>query len=375
MIETRKKSFGNQPPSDQLVDQFDDRLIRLGFADLIGHAEIAAFLRVELAAPAHAYLFTGAAGVGKSTVAREFARLLLCPEGADHSTASEVEACRSCRRAGNGNHPDLVNVEPEGRTSLGVDQARAVVTQSALTPVESARRIFLFEDAGLMTEQAANTLLKTLEEPSAPVTFLLVAESEDDFPPTVASRCRTVHFGRVQEEELTAALFERGIEAEAARVTALVAGGRPGLALHIATNPDVAAVRQAWLGLPERITPRPGDAFALAEEMLANLDPLATDLAGEQPTAELRERAKKRATQSLLAGGLEILASFYVDAASLHLGGPVRNRDVPLPALTQVQPAKAVKNAQRVLDAVVDLAGNLRTVPVLASLFTSLAGE
>lgn len=349
--------------------------MRAGFADVIGHAEIADFLLVERAAPAHAYLFTGAASVGKATVALEFARLLLCPEKGDHASPSEVEACRSCRRVGNGNHPDLVNVEPEGRTSLGVDQARAVVTQSALTPVESERRIFLLEEAGLMTEQAANTLLKTLEEPSAPVTFLLVAESEDDFPPTVASRCRTVHFGRVREEDLTAALVDRGIEPDAARVAALVAGGRPGLALHIATNPDVAAVRQAWLGLPERLTPRPGDGFALAEEMLGNLDPLAADLAGEQPNAELRERAKKRATQSLLAGGLEILASFYADAASLQLGGPVRNRDVPLPALTQVQPAKAVKNAQLVLDAVVDLAGNLRTVPVLASLFMSLAGE
>jgi hypothetical protein len=268
-----------------------------------------------------------------------------------------------------------VIVEPEGRTSLGVDQARGVVTQSALTPVESERRVFLLEEAGIMTEQAANTLLKTLEEPSAPVMFVLVAESEDDFPATVSSRCRTVHFGRVSEEELTAALVERGIVAERARVAALVAGGRPGIALHIATNPDVAAVRQAWLRLPERLTPRPGDGFSLAEEMLANIEPLAVDLAGEQPTSDLRERAKKRATQSLLAGGLEILASFYADAASLQLGGPVRNRDVPLPALTQVTPAKAVRNAQLALDAVVDLAGNLRTTPVLASLFTSLSGE
>lgn len=341
-----------------------------GFGDLIGHHEVIEFLRLEVAAPAHAYLFTGATSVGKATVAREFSRLLLCPEHGEH-----VEPCRSCRRIVTGNHPDLVVVEPEGRTSLGVDQARGVVSQSVLSPVESVRRVFLLEEAGMMTEQAANTLLKTLEEPSAPVVFLLVAESEDDFPPTVASRCRTVHFGRVPQEALTEALVLRGVEAEPARVAALVAGGRPGLALVIATNPEVAAVRQAWLALPERLTPRPGDGFMLAEEMLATVEPLATDLAGDQPTTELRDRAKKRATQALLAGGLEILASFYADAASLQLGGPIRNRDVPLPALTQVPPAKAVKNAQLVLDAVVDLAGNLRATPVLASLFTALGGE
>jgi hypothetical protein len=274
-----------------------------------------------------------------------------------------------------GNHPDLITVEPEGRMSLGVDQARGVVSQAALSPVESPRRVFLFEDAGLMTEQAANTLLKTLEEPTAPVIFLLAAESEDDFPPTIASRCRTVHFGRVPDEVLTRALVDRGIGAEAARVAAMVAGGRPGLALALATRPEVARVRQAWLSLPERVTARPGDGFALAEEMLATLEPLAVDLAGAEGTAEARDRAKKRATQSLLAGGLEILASFYADGASLQLGGPIRNRDVPLPSLTTVPPARAVANAQLVLDAVVDLAGNLRATPVLASLFTSLGSE
>ncbi|MGH8928448.1 MAG: ATP-binding protein [Acidimicrobiia bacterium] len=342
----------------------------IGFDGVIGHSEIVTFLRGQLAAAAHAYLFVGAGAVGKATVAREFARLLLCPEGGGHE-----DPCRSCRRVASGNHPDLVLVEPEGRTSLGVDQARAVVTQAALTPVESNVRIFLFEEAGAMTEQASNSLLKTLEEPSSPVIFLLVAESEDDFPPTVASRCRTVRFGRVADEELTAALMDLGVEPDPARVAAMVAGGRPGLALALATRPEVAAVRQAWLSLPERVTARPGDGFALAEEMLATIEPIAVDLAGGEATAEARERSRKRATQSLVASGLEILASFYVDGASLQMGGPIRNRDVPLPVLASVPPARSLANAQLVLDAVVDLAGNLRQVPVLASLFTALATE
>ncbi|MEX0667686.1 MAG: hypothetical protein WD313_05100, partial [Acidimicrobiia bacterium] len=108
-----------------------------GFDGVIGHREIVTFLQAEMAAPGHAYLFTGASAVGKATVAREFARLLLCPEAGAH-----VEPCRSCRRVASGNHPDLISVEPEGRTSLGVDQARGVVSQAALSPVESPTRVF-----------------------------------------------------------------------------------------------------------------------------------------------------------------------------------------------------------------------------------------
>ncbi|HEU4750163.1 MAG TPA: DNA polymerase III subunit delta', partial [Acidimicrobiia bacterium] len=317
-----------------------------------------------------AYLFVGPDGVGKAFVARAFAGLILCPQKGEHQ-----EACRSCRRIRSGNHPDLVLVEPEGRTSLGVDQARAMISEASLVPVESERRVFLVEEAEMMTEQAANALLKTLEEPNPSTVFLLVAESEDDFPPTVASRCRRVHFGRILEDELATALEERGLDPAEARVVALVAGGRPGFAMSLATRPEVADLRKAWLAIPERVTGRPGDAFLLAEEILALLDPVATALAGEQPNTESKDRARKRALQSLLASGLEILASWYADAASLQLGGPIRNRDLSLPSLTQLSPGRAVENAGKVLDAVVDLSGNLRPLPLLASLFTALGSE
>jgi hypothetical protein len=107
--------------------------------------------------------------------------------------------------------------------------------------------------------------------------------------------------------------------------------------------------------------------------MLNAIEPLASDLAGSvSGGAEHRDRAKRRATQSLLASGLEILASFYLDSASLQLGGPIRNRDVPLAELARGSPASAVAAASLILDAVVDLSGNLRPIPVLAALFTSL---
>jgi hypothetical protein len=203
--------------------------------------------------------------------------------------------------------------------------------------------------------------------------IILVAESEDEFPATVASRCRTIHLGRVPEEELVTALVGRGLSSEQARASALVAGGRPGLALSLATRPEVAGFRQAWLGVAGRLTSRPGDAYRLAEEMLESVEPLLPEDRPDE-TADRRERSRKRASQALVAGGLEILASWYADAASLQLGGPLRNRDVPFVEYTRIGPRAAVANAESILNAVIDLQANLRPQLLLASLFASLAG-
>ncbi len=340
------------------------------FRDVIGHQRVLDLLEDEVASPANSYLFVGAGSVGKATVARRFAAALLCPEGAAHA-----EPCSTCRRALAGSHPDLVIVEPRTRQTLGVDDARAVVSTAVLSPVEAPRKVFLFEEAGTMTDQAANALLKTLEEPTGSTVFVLVAESEDDLPSTVASRCRSVHFGRVNEADLVDALVSLGIEPERAESIGRVAGGRPGLALSLANSAEAARFRAAWLSIPERLSPVPGHAIALAEEMLAELEPLLADVDDGEGTKERRERERRRARQALLAGGLEILASWYVDAASLQFAGMVRNRDVPLDRLASVPPERAVRNAGRVLDAMGGLSMNLRPRLLLADLFADLASE
>lgn len=341
-----------------------------GFESIIGHTAPIELLRRELGRPAGAYLFVGAPGIGKATVARAFAAGLVCPERLEHP-----ELCRSCRRVASGNHPDIVVVEPEGRQSLGVDQARQTIVQSSLTPVESARKVFLFPEADAMTEQAANALLKTLEEPSATTVFVLVVESEDDLPATVASRCRTVHFGRVPEAELAEALAARpGVDALRAADLARVAAGRPGLALSLLERPEIGRYRKAWLGLPTRVSERTGEAFVLASEMLDLTDEVVPEPADELPK-EQADRDRKRARMALLAAGLEILASWYADAATLQYGGPVRNTDLDVGDLTMVSAAKAVRNADLALDAVLDLQANLRPQLVLANLFTTLATD
>jgi DNA polymerase-3 subunit delta' len=325
----------------------------------------------EKETPIHAYLFVGADGIGKSMVARLFAADLLCSVGGEHDIP-----CSSCRRAAASVHPDLIVIEAEdGRTGVGVEQAREISSRAALSPVEGNVRVFLIPEAGDMTEQAANALLKTLEEPLAPVIFLLVAESEDDLPATVGSRCRTIHLGRVPEDELIAGLIARGVDPDQARTASAVSGGRPGLALNLATQPEAAAFRSAWLGVPARLSAQPGDAFRLAEEMSEATEPLMSQAGADETDATRRDRARRRARVTLLSSGLEILASWYVDSASLQLGGPVRHRDISYSDLTIVTPEKAVASASRVLDVVVDLQANLRPQLLLADLFAKLGGE
>ncbi len=344
--------------------------MRVPFAEVIGHGRVVDLLRRESARPVQAYLFTGADSVGKATVAKEFAAVLLCPTDGVHEGQ-----CRSCRLVLAEAHPDLGVIEPEGATSLGVDQARAVVSRASMRPVESSRTVFLFPEAGAMTDQAANALLKTLEEPVASVVFLLVAESEDDFPPTVASRCRTIHFGRVPREEIVEALMARGLSEEDATGASVVSGGRPGLALALMDRPEVARFRDMWLSIPSKVTPRPGDGQHLAQEVLTDLAPLVENSVPSDLAKEKRQRAQRRAELALLVNGLEILASWYSDAASLQMGGPVRNQDLPLGPFTDVTPRKAVSSAEAILDAVVDIQANLRRELVLANLFAGLGSE
>ena len=335
------------------------------FSDVIGHGGVVDLLRTELDRPAQAYLFVGPQSVGKDFVALRFAAGLL--GGRDDERVRRLALARA--------HPDLRVLEPEGATSLGVDQAREVVARASLAPVEAPRTVFLFPDAGAMTEQAANALLKTLEEPTAQVVFLLVAESEDDFPPTVASRCRSIHMGRVPLPDVVDALTARGLSQDEANGVAVVSGGRPGLALALMSQPEVARFREMWLSIPEHVTPHPGDGQRLAMELLAELAPLVDQSVPADLPKDKAQRARRRAEMSLLVSGLEILASWYSDSASLQLGGPIRNSDLDLGAFTDVPPRRAVSSAEAVLDAVVDVQANLRRELVLANLFSALGSE
>jgi DNA polymerase-3 subunit delta' len=161
-------------------------------------------------APSHSYLFHGPPGAGKRTAARAFAAALLAEGARAPATVRE--------RVARGAHPDLTWVTPSGASELLVsDIDEPVVAAVAHTPFESTRRVFVIEAAGTMNDQAANRLLKTLEEPPSFAHLILLAERPADVLPTIASRCQLVRFDALASELVQQRLIE-GADAEAASV-------------------------------------------------------------------------------------------------------------------------------------------------------------
>jgi DNA polymerase-3 subunit delta' len=158
--------------------------------------------------PTHAYLFHGPPGVGKRTVARAFAAALLA---AGSPAPDEVRG-----RAARGAHPDLTWVTPSGAGEMLVgDVEEAVVAAAARTPFESRRRVFVLEDAHALNDQAANRLLKTLEEPASFAHFILLAPTPRELLPTIASRCQQVRFDPLPAARIEERLREENLGADA----------------------------------------------------------------------------------------------------------------------------------------------------------------
>jgi DNA polymerase-3 subunit delta' len=195
-----------------------------GLPGLEAHPHAAAVLGPALApqgSPSHAYLFHGPAGTGKRTIARAFAAELLADRAADPQGVRE----RVARDA----HPDLTWVSPSGAAEMLVsDVDEPVVAAAARTPFESRRRVFVIEGVETMNDQAANRMLKTLEEPPAFAHLLLLTDRREDVLPTIASRCQQVRFDPLPSARVAARL--QAVGGERARACARLAAGNARLA-------------------------------------------------------------------------------------------------------------------------------------------------
>lgn len=224
--------------------------------DVIGHEWAVEMLRRELAQDRvrHAYLFTGPAGIGKRTLAAEFARALLC-EAAEPPCGQ----CRHCQLAARGSHADLLTVEPavSGKNvrsaKIKVDPVRQLIYDLALKPVEARRRVarlLRFETANV---EAMNAFLKTLEEPPGRAVILLTAERADDLLPTIVSRCEVVALRPLPLEMVREALITRWLlPAERAALLAPLSQGRLGWAVR--THADEAALEARAQKLDDLVT-------------------------------------------------------------------------------------------------------------------------
>lgn len=190
-------------------------------ASIVGHHKQITLLRRAIAAGrvGGAYLFAGAPGLGKKAVAAAFAAALNCELGEDDACGN----CRSCRKMIDHNHPDATFVRPEGAT-LRVAQIRELQRQISLRPHEGRFKVFVLTDAEKMRPQAANALLKTLEEPPGAGVLILTTSSIDSLLPTIRSRSQELRFLPVTVPDAVKALVARGVAAE--RATALAARSR-----------------------------------------------------------------------------------------------------------------------------------------------------
>ena len=161
---------------------------------IVGQDEAVASLRNALASgtASHAYLFVGPQGLGKIAAAQALAAAHMCPNRTPEKGG--CGECDTCRRIERGSHPDITVVEPEGATGYLAEQVRSLIHEVSLAPMEAPHKVVVVRSADLLNDTSANAFLKTLEEPPANVTIVLLAHTVEPIIPTILSRCVTVRF-------------------------------------------------------------------------------------------------------------------------------------------------------------------------------------
>ena len=241
--------------------------------ELFGHEAAEAVLATAMASGRlhHAWLITGPEGIGKATLAYRFARRLLAGPAADGSLALDP-AHPAFRRVAAGSHADLLSVEravdektKRRRAEIVVEDARAVSTFLHLTAAEGGWRVVIVDGADAMNRNAANALLKVLEEPPPRAVLLLLAASPGRLLPTIRSRCRRLALKPLAEGLVERLLRQALPELEDPHGVAMLAGGSIGRALQLAAGEGLACARLMEEALAG-VTPLRG--FALADEVV-----------------------------------------------------------------------------------------------------------
>ncbi len=221
-----------------------------GFDSLMGQETLVQRLQQAIISGrvAHAYLITGALGSGKKSLATAFAQALFCTEQPGNACGT----CLDCRRVEAGNHPDMTIIEPDAG-KIKIDQVRRLKERFALQAYEGSWKVGIVVGAETMTVEAANSLLKLLEEPSGQAVIMLLSTSPSMLLPTIVSRCQRITMKRIPRQ-LIASFLEReyGLFPQTAAVVAGLADGRLGQAKEFAKGESLARIDQILSGLANR---------------------------------------------------------------------------------------------------------------------------
>lgn len=226
----------------------------------------------------HAYLFCGPPGLGRRTLALRLAQALNCERPL--AAGEPCRLCRSCKQIETMQHPDLSVIQAvdenggakEGGT-LRVDQVREVQRTLNLKPYQSPYRTALFLRFQEANDNAANALLKTLEEAPAHAVLLLTADNPEQLLPTIVSRCEILRLRPLPIEAVSADLIQRGVEEDRARLLAHISGGRPGFARRLAEDLTLLEKREERLNDLQTLLPAPRvEKFSYAEKLAKDRD-------------------------------------------------------------------------------------------------------
>ena len=240
--------------------------------NLIGHEWAVNMLKKHIAngTTRHAYLFAGAPGLGRRTLALRFAQALNCQTPI--SAGIPCGTCRDCKQIESMGHADLtiIQAEAEGGT-LKVDQIREARRTLTLKPYQSKYRVSIFLRFQEANDSASNALLKTLEEAPSYAVLILTADNPEQLLPTIVSRCEVLRLRPLSIEEVKKDLVSRGIEKDRANLIAHISSGRPGYARRLIQSDSLLEKRE------ERLNDLQGLISASRVEKFAYADKLSKD--------------------------------------------------------------------------------------------------
>ena len=228
---------------------------KFAWKNIVGHATEIEKLKKIIAGEKfpHAIIFSGGEGIGKKKIAETCAAVLLC---SNESDGEPCGVCENCKLISAGSHPDFYVVAPESTKTaknIKIGQIRNLQAEAALRPVQAERRVVLIDGAEFMNNAAANCLLKTLEEPPSQTIFILLSANRAGLLMTLRSRCRTMNFDKLTQEEILNELLRREIDSEKAKKISVVADGSLGRALNLAESGGYE-LRESAIDLIERMS-------------------------------------------------------------------------------------------------------------------------